>query len=713
MDGSSEPSKPTQQNRRMTADWFRVPPTDYLNVSTITYPRGSRATVAELENDALVDVLLFRSNGRQFCRNGKQSEDWIIQLFVDTDDFNDATVDSTKFAAIGVHSKPLLDSLRPALASVHCPLADSVTEQHRFYPPFNDLFFAQGRILETLKYAGLGAAKEKQLRTLVTVMQVVLKKTNHQVREMAGKRIIDFENVWTLFPPGSFAVTDIHEVPHILQVIDNLAEPVFPDPNARKKEEKHMPFKFVSYGFDGYNFGTYEDKYSCWDWKGHIGVSSLTYRPLAFDERYGDGAIVKKAVERGRKVLEYQSYHYCSYKGTCPPTTPNKFSGKVKIDGRIIVDCLQARRSDPDFSIFFGQIEHPISPIPGKTKEIYNAMRPLYLASQSRRPNREEQDKRKHFFGSHDAYLMLMKPLFPAWSLDHNDWFWVNVSNLEPVKFAADPMNQLVDSSTRRMGLLNLMIQRKLQQLPADGGPTNREVNGRDVLMIMLSGKSGTGKTATVVATAELQKRPLLRVNAPEVGANVNHARTDFLQTLENAAAWQALVLFDNAARILGSNNKSRAFYGQTHLAQDIASMLERFRGVVFLTKQDNQRLIHEVAQQVQVHLQLDEFTTEKRHKIWTSRFREASFAVSEDTITDISSWDLNGHEIEHLFENLQLVYGQDHGTVVSTAEIAELRTLTCSQEPEEKESFAETESTFQSPQRDQASPLRYITVRN
>lgn len=219
--------------------------------------------MAELENDALVDVLLFRSNGRQFCRNGKQSEDWIIQLFVDTDDFNDATVDSTKFAAIGVHSKPLLDSLRPALASVHCPLADSVTEQHRFYPPFNDLFFAQGRILETLKYAGLGAAKEKQLRTFVTVMQVVLKKTNHQVREMAGKRILDFENVWTLFPPGSFAVTDIHEVPHILQVIDNLAEPVFPDPNARKREEKHMPFKFISYGFDGYNFGTYEDKVSC------------------------------------------------------------------------------------------------------------------------------------------------------------------------------------------------------------------------------------------------------------------------------------------------------------------------------------------------------------------------------------------------------------------------------------------------------------------
>lgn len=263
MDGSQEPTGPIQRNRRMTPDWFRVPPTDYLNVSLVTYPRGSRATVAELENDILVDVLFYRNNGRQYCRNGKQSDDWIVQLFVDSEDGSDATVGSTKYAAINVISKPLLDALRPALASVHCPLSDSVTEEHTFLPPFNDLFFAQGRILETLKHAGLGAVKEKQLRTFVAVMQAVLKKKNHQVREMAGKRIIDFDNVWTLFPPGSFAVTDIHETPHILQVIFNPARPVFPDPKAKENEEKHMAFTFLSYGFDGYNFGTYEDKVGC------------------------------------------------------------------------------------------------------------------------------------------------------------------------------------------------------------------------------------------------------------------------------------------------------------------------------------------------------------------------------------------------------------------------------------------------------------------
>jgi len=312
-------------------------------------------------------------------------------------------------------------------------------------------------------------------------------------------------------------------------------------------------------------------------------------------------------------------------------------------------------------------------------------MRPLYLTSQARRPNREEQDKRKQFFGSHDEYLMLMKPLFPAWSLDHNDWFWVNVSKLEPVNFEANPMDRLVGSNSRRMGLLNLLIQRKLQLLPLDTAQIDeRSSSRRDSLMIMFTGKSGTGKTATVMATAELHKRPLLRVNIPDVGTIVADARIDFLQTLENAAAWQALVLFDNAARILGSNNKSRAFYDQPHVAHDFASMLERFRGVVFLTKRNDQRLIHEITQQVQVHMQFDTFTAEKRQKIWTSRFKNASFSVSGETIKNISSWESNGHEIDHLFENLQLIYSSGNDQAVSVAEIEELKALTCFQEEEE-----------------------------
>lgn len=333
MDGSNEtPSKPNQHHRRMNSDWFRSPPTDYLNVSTITYPRGSRATLAELEeNNPLVDVLYYRNQSRSFVRNGRQPEEWVAQLFVDTDDFQDATTDSTIFSVLGVYGKELIDSIRPAMASVHYPIPDTVSEQHRFYPPFHDLFFAQGRLLETLKHAGLGNAKEKHLRAFLVVVQCVLRKLNHTVRDLSGKRIIDFEHLWTLFPLGSLAVSEVRGMPLICLVIDNPAEPVLPAANGKKHEEKYLPFKFASYGFDGYNFGCYEDRFLFYDFKGHLSLSSLDYRPLKHEERFGDVSVVKRAIERGRKSLDYQNYHHCQYTGKCFKLSSDSRSGKIDV----------------------------------------------------------------------------------------------------------------------------------------------------------------------------------------------------------------------------------------------------------------------------------------------------------------------------------------------------------------------------------------------
>lgn len=87
-----------------------------------------------------------------------------------------------------------------------------------------------------------------------------------------------------------------------------------------------------------------------------------------------------------------------------------------------MVDCLQARRSDAGLPGFFTLIEYPIGPVPGKTKEVYQTMRQQYLTNQCRRPNKEERDKRIQFYSSYDEFLMLMKPMLPAWSLEHSDW---------------------------------------------------------------------------------------------------------------------------------------------------------------------------------------------------------------------------------------------------------------------------------------------------
>lgn len=112
MDNGSDATHPPQRNRRLSLDWFRAPPTDYLNVSSAIYPRGSKATLVELsDNNALVDVLFYVKESNSFLRNARQPGDCIIRLLVG-DEFHDANVNSTKFAAIDVASKTFVDTLR-------------------------------------------------------------------------------------------------------------------------------------------------------------------------------------------------------------------------------------------------------------------------------------------------------------------------------------------------------------------------------------------------------------------------------------------------------------------------------------------------------------------------------------------------------------------------------------------------------------------------
>lgn len=319
MENEKDPGHASHQsNKRINNEWFRSETTNYMNVSTVAYPKGSRATVLDLdENNILVDVMFYKPAHRSFFRKGREPDDWIIQLYVESGDFQDASADSSSFTSIVIRSKHLIDAIKPALSSVNYPLPDNVSDQFRFLSPFHDLFFAQGRLLETLKHAGLGNIKERHLRSFITVMQVALKKFNHEICEFAGKKVINFENLWTLFPQGSFAVATINGLPHIAQVIENQGEVLTTGQSSKRKDTRYYPFKLSNFEFDGVNFGSHQYQVEFYEFKGTSSISSLEYRPLKFEERFEDNFIVQKAIDRGRKSLDYQSFHHCQYTGRC------------------------------------------------------------------------------------------------------------------------------------------------------------------------------------------------------------------------------------------------------------------------------------------------------------------------------------------------------------------------------------------------------------
>lgn len=321
-----------KRDRHITADWFESPPTDYLNVSSLCYPRGLKPTLAEIdEKNSLVEVLRRKGHEGPFINSGQRKVDAIITLYLETniDSLRGASTSNTRFVKMQVDSKQLLDTIRPATESIHGKIPDTVNDTYRFYPPFQDLFFAQGRIVETLKHANLESIKKRQLRTFVTVLRVVLEGLNEKLHGMERKKIIDFDHLWTLFPKGSFAVEDNHGTYPISQVVLNLIKL---DPE--KLMEQSTSFIFNSFEFDGHNIGTsgavWEPEY----FSNHVSVASLDYRPLKFEERVNP-SVVKTAIESGRKYLNYQSHHYCYFTGPASPTLVTKgqtsFETKVRV----------------------------------------------------------------------------------------------------------------------------------------------------------------------------------------------------------------------------------------------------------------------------------------------------------------------------------------------------------------------------------------------
>lgn len=329
-EASGPSSKIPKRDRQITDDWFQCPPIDYTNVSSLTYPRGLRSTLAEIdESNTLVEVLRRKGDQGPFVNSGQRKADPIITLYLETkiDNLRDASTSNVKFVKLKVNSEQLLEAILPAFSSMYSsPYKDP--KEWICLPPFSDLFFAQGRIIEIMKHGNMGPAKSKQLRILVTAMRVVMEGLNEQLREMAAKKIIDFKHLWALHPLGSFAVVENCQTPHIVQVVDNSV--VSGTVLAKNVEEGKWKIELAWYVFDGYNIATYTETWTTKCFSGDISVASMNLRPLRFEEKVNP-SVVKDAVEIGRKSLDYQSHHYCHYIGPAYPAPAMNTAFEMKV----------------------------------------------------------------------------------------------------------------------------------------------------------------------------------------------------------------------------------------------------------------------------------------------------------------------------------------------------------------------------------------------
>ncbi|EGX96019.1 AAA family ATPase, putative [Cordyceps militaris CM01] len=198
-------------------------------------------------------------------------------------------------------------------------------------------------------------------------------------------------------------------------------------------------------------------------------------------------------------------------------------------------------------------------------------------------------------------------------------------------------------------------------------------------LVILLSGPPGTGKTLMAEAVADRTHRPLVYLQAEDLGTHAGELGTRLKRCLTMAAEWNAVVLLDEADVFMAERDPNNIH--RNELVSIFLRELEYFRGILFLTTNLYQTIDPAFRSRVSLHLLFASLPRDARKQVWRnflSRLAPQSLAappaaaagkgkeiaseeeletvdgnavvptLSETDIDEISLWQLNGREIKN-----------------------------------------------------------------
>ena len=204
-----------------------------------------------------------------------------------------------------------------------------------------------------------------------------------------------------------------------------------------------------------------------------------------------------------------------------------------------------------------------------------------------------------------------IRPYVPVYHLGHHRRYKINVMSLQDYVFDKTLAEQLILPEVTKDLVDVLVSQGRISfQDIVEGKGTG--------VCVLLGGPPGVGKTLTAEVFAEATERPLLSVQAAQLGVSANDIEKNLKDTLQKGSRWNAVVLLDEADVYIAERGTD------IHQNAIVAAFLrvlenhtENHTATIFMTTNRLEGVDDAVASRCLARIDYEMPTAENQQRIW------------------------------------------------------------------------------------------------
>jgi hypothetical protein len=300
-------------------------------------------------------------------------------------------------------------------------------------------------------------------------------------------KVIAYDRLWTLFPPGTIAYCKLLSQNRAFRVNDTYYDTSELSPCMGLRAE------FVD--FDGERLGTRNIELAVPKYQGTRELSDLATIPLDLIDDAAD--LREELLARGRKFEAHIGQHFVQYDGIAIKKTPEGYA-RFTVNGRVMIDCKTYHRLEPNDSFNAKNFNDDSTKMERSRKR---AVGNFTFAG---------TDGERKFEKLSEHNLLLTNATVRGYSFTAKRFLEFFVEDISEIEWNTKCFDDLV---------LDAAIKKTVQALVSTHSKKRESfddiVKGKGMgLVCVLHGPPGVGKTLTAECVAEFVKRPLYMVSS-------------------------------------------------------------------------------------------------------------------------------------------------------------------------------------------------------